>query len=453
VHIPPSPLDTQQVVRTLAASRKGTHAVVHVEGLSCLVLDIAAACKSDAEISIWQDAMPGACQHMTMLACLWRCQRNERGSCHQNKSCSCHRYREAYKRMHVDARECQGIHCNTPPMSHAECESLCTALPTAAPASALRPSGHTSLASASHILSCPIIDQPRASCCAGFHTQSILCISAATRRPLIASASKDNTVRIWDYRRQVCITCYQATHPITSLSLHPWGTEMVIASRERAHAYVIANELICGQRLESSQGGFSRCAFSPRGGLLACTRKASILIYITNTYQLAATLHGHPDEVLDLQWSADGIRLVSVCHAAVYTWSMETYTKVEEDTARAHINACAAVDSAATRVVVADVNGGLRVFATSRAACGEPARPHVAAGAGVGEIAALCLLSKCAAILLSCLFLFFELACLCSHTDKSQAPLSGGAYFSALHCGFSCVLLQQSRWMSTSGLS
>jgi WD40 repeat protein len=163
--------------------------------------------------------------------------------------------------------------------------------------------------------------------CAGFHKAAVLCVSAAMRRPLLATASADNTVRVWDYQRMACATTFQASHPISTLAVHPWGTEMVISYRESAHTYVIANELIAGQRLEASNDGFSLCAYSPRGGMLACARKNTILLYVTNTYAHVATLKGHPESVVDLRWSDDGIQLVSACRAALYTWSMETYGK------------------------------------------------------------------------------------------------------------------------------
>ena len=237
--------------------------------------------------------------------------------------------------------------------------------------------------------------------CAGFHKSAVLCVSAAMRRPLIATASKDNTVRIWDYQRMACITTLQATHPLATLAVHPWGTEMVISFRDSAHTYVIANELIAGQRLEQSQDGFAVIAYSPRGGLLACARKASVYVYLTNTYALVATLACHPEHVCELRWSADEVRLVSVCRAAVYTWCMETYTKVEEDTARAHTNIAAALDAAGTHAAIADPSGGLRLLHTQRAAQRGLVSGWdggaVKGGERQGEVVSMRLAAKCAA--------------------------------------------------------
>lgn len=91
-------------------------------------------------------------------------------------------------------------------------------------------------------------------------------------------------------------------------------------------------------------------------------------VYQTTTYDLIAQLKGHPDAVLDLAWSADGIRLASVCKAAVYTWSMETFEKVEEDASRLFTNSLAVADSSFEHLVVADSHTGMRLYSTDRLA-------------------------------------------------------------------------------------
>jgi WD40 repeat protein len=189
----------------------------------------------------------------------------------------------------------------------------------------------------------------------------------AMRKPLLATASHDNTVRIFDAVRQVSFTSFQAASPVTAVAMHPWGTEMVISTRQCAHSYIIANELLSGQQLASSEGGYSQSVYSPPGGLLACSQKNLIHIFSTSEYTPVAMLRGHPNDVVSLNWSADGIRLVSACRETVYIWSMESFSKVEEDTERMHVNSSIAVDATCARVLVADAQSGVRLFATSRA--------------------------------------------------------------------------------------
>jgi hypothetical protein len=91
---------------------------------------------------------------------------------------------------------------------------------------------------------------------AGFHTAAVVALSVATRRTLLATASRDNTVRIWDYHRQTCRALYQAANPVMCVALHPWGTDCIVAFYESAFTYVVAGDtLIKGQRLPESSAG------------------------------------------------------------------------------------------------------------------------------------------------------------------------------------------------------
>lgn len=248
---------------------------------------------------------------------------------------------------------------------------------------------------------------------AGYHTDAVVCLSVATRRPLVVTAGADRTVRVFDAARQVCLACLQLRSPVTAVAMHPWGTELVVATKEGAHSYVIANELLCGHRLDGAVGGFSRCMYSRPGGLLACAQRATICVYSATEYALLATLRGHPNDVLSMHWSCDGVRLASVCREAVYTWSMESFSKVEEDTERAHANAAVATDATFARVLVANGSNGLRVFGTCRAdaeavaaarhggvetSSGELEGGTRAVDVSDGEVPALRLLTRCAPV-------------------------------------------------------
>lgn len=91
---------------------------------------------------------------------------------------------------------------------------------------------------------------------AGFHTGAVIGLSVATRRTLLATASEDNTVRVWDYHRQSCQAVHQAAHPVAAVALHPWATDLIVAHREVAFTYVVAgSELVRGQRLPESAAG------------------------------------------------------------------------------------------------------------------------------------------------------------------------------------------------------
>ena len=63
-------------------------------------------------------------------------------------------------------------------------------------------------------------------------------------------------MRVWDYHAQISIAMYQAANPVMCVSLHPWGTDIIISFYESAFTYVVGgNELIKGQRLAESASG------------------------------------------------------------------------------------------------------------------------------------------------------------------------------------------------------
>eukprot|EP00892_Ulva_mutabilis_P006187 jgi/Ulvmu1/3940/UM018_0163.1 len=222
-------------------------------------------------------------------------------------------------------------------------------------------------------------------CMPGFHTGAVISLSVATRRTLLASASDDNTVRVWDYHRQSCRAVHQPAQPVAAVALHPWGTDLIIAHREFAFTYVVAgSELVRGHRLPESAAGFSRLRYSPSGGYLAAVHADRVYVYATLTYTLEATLTGHADEVSDIAWSRDGFRLATCSQTSVYLWSMDTMQRYEEDTTRTWANGAVLPDPAFHSVLVADAFWGLRCFATARGGTGVA---EAAAHEGAVEIA------------------------------------------------------------------
>ncbi len=56
-----------------------------------------------------------------------------------------------------------------------------------------------------------------------------------------------------------------------------------------------------------------------------------------------AVLRGHPATVSDMAWSADGLFLCTASEGAVFTWSMDGFVRVQEDTVKRTENAAVAV--------------------------------------------------------------------------------------------------------------
>lgn len=109
--------------------------------------------------------------------------------------------------------------------------------------------------------------------------------------------------------------------------------------------------------------------YAPTGHLLAVVGgDGGKEIYIFNTmhWRLLARLKGHFTAIQDIAWGQDGLYLVSVGDGAVYTWSMETFTRRQENTVRGFVNNSVAVTPDFSTIVVGDPSQGIRILGTSR---------------------------------------------------------------------------------------
>lgn len=106
--------------------------------------------------------------------------------------------------------------------------------------------------------------------------------------------------------------------------------------------------------------------YSPSGGYLAAVHGDRVAVYASLTYTLEATLTGHAEEVTDVAWSRDGLRLATCSQTSVYLWSTDTMQRYGEDTTRTWASAAVLPDPAFHSVLVADAFTGLRYFSTAR---------------------------------------------------------------------------------------
>ena len=139
------------------------------------------------------------------------------------------------------------------------------------------------------------------------HHASILSVAVSPDGRILASASADHTVRLWDVQTQ---------HPISTLTAH--------------------------------QDAVRRVAFSPDGALLAsCSSDYTIRLWQVNALRDATTeaswrlLQGHEDDVVSVTFSPDGRTLLSssLDHSA-RLWEVQTsrLLRVWQDFTSAGIN-------------------------------------------------------------------------------------------------------------------
>jgi WD40 repeat protein/DNA-binding SARP family transcriptional activator len=149
------------------------------------------------------------------------------------------------------------------------------------------------------------------------HTRSINAIAFAPavegKGPRIASASSDQTIRLWDVvsRRTTAILAGH-TDNVEALQFSPDGQRLVSTSRDKT---VKLWDVTRGQVLHTLQGHTDRvhaCAFSPNGSQVASgSRDRTVRLWDAHSGEALHTFHGHTNAVRHVAFSRDGSVLIS----------------------------------------------------------------------------------------------------------------------------------------------
>jgi hypothetical protein len=129
----------------------------------------------------------------------------------------------------------------------------------------------------------------------------------------LASASSDNTVRVWDAcTGQEALVLRGHTNPVLSVCYSPDGTRLASASLDNA---VRVWDARSGQEalvLRGHAGAVYSVSYSPDGTRLAsASRDHTVRVWDARSGQQALVLRGHTDTVYSVCYSPDGSRIVS----------------------------------------------------------------------------------------------------------------------------------------------
>ncbi|GLI59844.1 hypothetical protein VaNZ11_001832, partial [Volvox africanus] len=132
---------------------------------------------------------------------------------------------------------------------------------------------------------------------------------------------------------------------------------------------------------KSSLDHCSLVRYSPTGALIAAAGGPGgrhVYIFSTLTKRQLAVLAGHYEAVLDVAWSDDGAYLATAGEGAVFTWAMDGFCKVQENTSKLYLNDAIACTPEFRTLVVGDTTQGLRIMETSRTTgqCGPGVAPE-----------------------------------------------------------------------------
>lgn len=154
------------------------------------------------------------------------------------------------------------------------------------------------------------------------HIDSIIDISVCAWKTLVMTASKDHTIRIWNYDTMKLEFIKKYLIDIRVVALHPSGMFAAIGFTDVLRLVQIQlNDLKIIKSLNYPMSTVMK--FSHRGHYLAVGCEKIIAIISVFTFESVMSLKGHNQGILSLAWSQDDRYLVSSGReGSVYEWDI-----------------------------------------------------------------------------------------------------------------------------------
>ncbi|AFY48666.1 WD40 repeat-containing protein [Nostoc sp. PCC 7524] len=151
-------------------------------------------------------------------------------------------------------------------------------------------------------------------------------VNSATFSPdgsLIASASADNTVKLWRADGSFIANLSQHSDVVNSVSFSP-DSQIIVSTSQDSTVKLWTRQGKLLHTLEDHQDGVNSANFSPDGQNIASASTDETVKIWSRDGKLIKTLIGHRDAVLGVAWSPDDQKLASVdTDKTIKLWSRE----------------------------------------------------------------------------------------------------------------------------------
>jgi len=157
-----------------------------------------------------------------------------------------------------------------------------------------------------------------------FHaSKAITGLDVCVRKPLFATCSKDNTLRVWNYQLNELELCKHFPEDMFCVALHPSGLHLAVGFTDKLRIYhVLVDEL--RPCLELSIKSCRECHFSNGGNKLAVVNGNTISVFDFHTGEKVVDLRGHNGKVRNIYWLPNGFQLISCGQdGAIYLWNLD----------------------------------------------------------------------------------------------------------------------------------
>ncbi len=161
------------------------------------------------------------------------------------------------------------------------------------------------------------------------HNSSVKTVSFSPNGKLLASGGDDNNIILWDIIEKKPVGKPLTGHKsyVESLTFSPCGKFLVSGSRDKTIIFWdVEKHKPIGQPLKGHKSQINSVSFSPNGKLLASgSWDKSIILWNVETRKPIAVLRGHEGSVGSVSFSPDGKLLASASwDKSIILWNVET---------------------------------------------------------------------------------------------------------------------------------